>query len=107
MISKEYGWTDDVILDLPYFRFCQIIETVNRRKLKEEKFDLVKKEVIAKFIASVFVSGSYLTKDGKQELLNKVGDFSLIDKKIKTEEKKLPKKGSFERLVQLFGGGRK
>ena len=63
------------------------------------------KEVIAKFQAEISVLGSYLTKAGKIEVLERVNDFSIYrdETKGKKEEKKLPPVGSYERLMGLFG----
>lgn len=90
---------------MPYYRFCQIIETIDRKLLNEQKKEIEIKEAIAKFQASIFALGSYMTKEGKSEMLSSINDFSILkkeeEKKIK-EEKKLPPIGSFERLMGLF-----
>lgn len=108
MISKEYGWADTEILKLPYYRFCQIIETINRRLFGKQKLDLEIKEIIAKFETSIFALGSYLKKDGKQDLLDRINDFSIFkrdekENKKNEEEKKLPPVGSYEKIMSLFG----
>jgi len=109
LISKEYGWTDEVILKLPYYRFCQILETIDRRLLKEWKMKLEIKEVITRFETSIFALGAFLTKKGKNELLSIIDDFNIFkkDKTEKKEDKKLPKVGSYERLMNIFSGGHK
>lgn len=110
MISKEYGWADERIKKMPYYRFCQIIETISRRLSNELKRELEIKEVIAKFQATIFALGSYLSVRGKEEILSSINDFSILKKdkeKERKEEKKLPPIGSYERLMGLFGGGKK
>jgi len=104
LISKEYGWTDRIILNLPYFRFCQIMESINRRLVGEQKFDLRVKEITTKFLASILVVGSFLNKSGKTSLLEQVNEFCLLEEE-KVKEK-LPSFGSFERLMKVFGGKR-
>ncbi len=111
MISKEYGWADKRILKLPYYRFCQIRETINRRIFREQKLELEIKEAIAKFETSIFALGSYLKKDGKQDLLDRINDFTIFkrDEKEKEEGKeveKLPPVGSYEKIMNIFGGGK-
>ena len=70
------------------------------------------KEIIAKFQAEIFILGSYLTKEGKEEVLERINDFTILkkDKKDETkkekEDKKLPPKGSYERMMNIFGGGK-
>ena len=107
MISKEYGWADKRILKLPYYRFCQIRETINRRIFREQKLELEIKEAIAKFETSIFVLGSYLKQDGKQDLLDRINDFTIFkrdekENKKNEEEKKLPPVGSYEKIMGLF-----
>ena len=74
--------------------------------------ELEVKEIIAKFQAEIFILGSYLTKEGKTEVLERINDFTILkkDKKDETkkekEDKKLPPKGSYERMMNIFGGGK-
>ena len=35
MIQERYGWTDEIILDLPYARFIQIVETIGAAKTQQ------------------------------------------------------------------------
>lgn len=96
-----------MILSLPYFRFCQIIETINKRLVGELKFKLKTKELTTKFLASMFIASSFLTKDGKISLMKQIDTFFLLEeeeKKYKKEERELPLLGSFERLTKVFGG---
>lgn len=77
--------------------------------MREQKFKIEVKEVIARFEASIFTLGSFLTKKGKNEILNSIDNFTILkrDKKeVRKEEKKLPPKGSYERLMNIFGGKR-
>jgi len=107
LISKEYGWADGEIKILPYYRFCQIIETINRRLVDDYKRELEVKEIITRFETSIFTIGSYLTKEGKNEILSRINDFSILRKdkeEVKKEDKKLPPIGSYEKLMGLFGG---
>ena len=65
--------------------------------------------MIAKFQAEVFVLGSYLSKAGKIDVLERVNDFTLLKKdetKKEKEDKKLPPVGSFEKIMNIFGGGK-
>ncbi len=94
-----------MILNQPYFRFCQIVETITRRLLRKQKFDLEIKELVAKFLASIFVAGSFLTKEGKTSLIRHIDNFTLLKKeKEEKEEEKLPPSGSYETLMKFFGG---
>ena len=53
--------------------------------------------------------GAYLKKEGKQDILDRINDFTLFKKdetKKEKEDKKLPPKGSYERMMNIFGGGK-
>lgn len=108
MISKEYGWIDEIILKLPYFRFCQIAETIDRRLSEELRFELEAKEIVTRFQASIVTLNSSITKEGKREIMNIIDKFSIFEKKEKIgiEKKKLPPIGSFEKIMGFFGGSK-
>jgi len=75
--------------------------------LRERKFELEVKEVITRFTTSVYALGSFLTKAGKNDLLRSIDNFNILKKDEidkKEDNKKLPPVGSFEKLVNLFGG---
>lgn len=94
-------------MNLPYFRYCQIIETINKRLVGELKFELKTKELVTKFLGSMFIAGSFLTKEGKISLMKQIDEFFLLkeeEKERKKEGKELPLLGSFEKLMKTFGG---
>ena len=50
-----------------------------------------------------------MNKAGKIDVLERVNNFTLLKRdetKKEKEDKKLPPKGSFERIMNLFGGGK-
>lgn len=93
-----------MISKLAYFRFCQIIEAINRRLIREQKFKIKVKELTTKFLASIFIVGSFLSKQGKIDLVKQVDNFFLLKGEDKEKEKKLPPVSSFEKLMKYFGG---
>lgn len=36
MVQSRYGWQDDVILNLPYARFMDIVETISEMREREQ-----------------------------------------------------------------------
>lgn len=95
-----------MILSLPYFRFCQIIETINKRLVGKLKFELKTKELVTKFLGSMFIAGSFLNKEGKISLMKQIDEFFLLkeEETVCKKEEGLP--GSFEKLMKFFGGRR-
>jgi len=97
---------------LPYYRFCQIIETINERKNEEKIFQINLTEIIIKQISLYVVNCSMLVKNSKQELIDIIKDFSIIDREeinkneIKDDKYKDIKPGSFERIMSVFGGNK-
>jgi len=77
--------------------------------VNDYKRELEIKEIITRFETSIFTMGSYLKKEGKEDILNRINDFTLLKKektKKEKEDKKLPPVGSFEKIMNIFGGGK-
>lgn len=62
-MSKEYGWTDDQILDLTVKRFRQIVAAINRRNFMRRREEITLISWQTRNLAS-FIAGGYMT-DGK------------------------------------------
>lgn len=62
-MSKEYGWSDDQILDLTVRRFRQIVAAINRRNFlrRREEISLVSWQTRQ---LATYTAGGYMT-DGK------------------------------------------
>lgn len=124
MISSQYNWTDERILDLPICRIRQIVKDIEKR-LKAERLrqDLVL-EWQTRTLAA-FISGTVRVEKGsKNPLLEAVKDIKLVQdpgkpkavEKQPSEEHSLEwimehgsptadnSTGSFERAMQGFGG---
>jgi hypothetical protein len=57
LISAEYGWTDEQILDLTMERIAQVREVIWERRRIERHRDLVAREVELKTLASFIAAG--------------------------------------------------
>lgn len=62
-MSKEYGWTDDQILDLTVRRFRQIVAAIQRRNFMKRREEIALISWQTRQLAS-FVAGGYMI-DGK------------------------------------------
>lgn len=62
-MSKEYGWTDDQILDLTVRRFRQIVAAIRRRQLFERRERITLNSWMTRQLAT-FIAGGYMV-DGK------------------------------------------
>lgn len=109
MIESEYsGWKDEDVLNLPYFRFCQIIEAIRERQKENIKFKTSIEEIKTRFIASMLVNTSLIGRNGREELFEIIKNFKIIKDKEDIEEDKYPhiKPGTFERIMGLLGGSK-
>lgn len=102
MISKKCGWTDEYILDYPYFRFCQLLEEIYEDDKKEREFLISLEEMSIKILSKYIVISSMITKEGKLEMIDGIDKLFLTKEDKKIEDKKLPPKGSYERLMGIF-----
>lgn len=93
MISSEYGWADETILDLYVCRLRQIVSAVELRiKQRELKRDLVT-EWQTKTLAS-FIAGTVKVPKGKNNPLAKAVDkIRLVDDRDMPEEPEVDREG--------------
>jgi hypothetical protein len=94
LLSSEYGWTDDQILDLTMERIRQCRDVILERKVEDHKRDLRVKELEVQRMTA-YIAGAAGWKDG----VKNAGRFELYERT--PEDRPLP---SYERLTKLFGG---
>lgn len=104
LISSEYGWDSEMILNLPIRRFRQIVATITERKLI--KVDLDNKRALShtKIICS-FIAQTIPLEEGQKnpllELAQQLGENT--QKETKTSPVDV-EAGSYERFMAAFGG---
>lgn len=76
------------------------MEEIYEDEKVEKEFLVSLEETSIKILSKYIVISSMLTKGGKLEMLDGIDELSLMKK----DKKKLPKVGSFERIMNLFGG---
>lgn len=96
LISGEYGWTDDQILDLTLARMRQIREIIWERTEQERRSELRVREVELRTLAS-YIAASGGSKDG-------VKSAQRIRLVAPLEGEKDVQMIPYEKAVRLFGG---
>lgn len=77
LISFEYKWSDDVILDLPLCRIRQIMANIHLRKKEDFKIQASVAEWQTKVLASFIVSSGMADEDGRTQLHDAIRELSL------------------------------
>lgn len=90
LISNNYGWTDDQILDLTLQRMRQIREVIFERRAEARRLDLRDKESELRILASYMAQNKKAAKQAEKITLLKAPKGKAV----------VP---SFERAVGLFG----
>lgn len=89
MISSEYGWTDETILDLTLGRIRQIAAAITERKLAEDKREKSLIEWQTRLICA-FIAHSNPPMDGAENhLANYAAEISIDGKKESDSEEKI------------------
>lgn len=113
LLSSEYGWTDEQILDIPVRRLRQIVVSIETRRFIE---DLKFKRIAAwqTRTLAVFISSTIEVEKGKENtLLTAAQRIALDEGELKDLTVDIPKEeppsepavGSYERLMRGFAGG--
>lgn len=97
LISSEYGWTDDQILDLTLQRVRIAVEKIAERRRKEDEFRLLIAERITQSVIGAMVGLATSRRSGKQ-LMKLARSLRFFDRE--GEEDDLP---STEMMEHLFG----
>lgn len=98
LISKEYGWTDEVILDLTIGRLRQIEDVIGERHRERELSRLYTREAELRIIAECIAAGS-----GSAENMSAARSIQLFPRpdEVTSGDRPLP---SFESVKGMFGG---
>lgn len=96
LLSSEYGWTDDQILDLTLERLRQVREVVVERHGEEERHRLRLKEQELQVLCS-YIAGSAGHKDG-------VSSAARIRLLKPPDDEHEVKYVPYEKVGRLFGG---
>lgn len=104
LISSEYGWDSEAILNLPIRRFRQIVATISERIITnrdiENKRALSHTKIICSFIASTVP-----VEEGKENQLLKLAQTLGEPEQTKTKDPAVDvEAGSYERFMSAFGG---
>lgn len=112
MISSEYGWTDETILDLTIGRIRQVSAAITERKLAEEKKNRSLLAWQTRTICQFLAAANQSMEGGENHLLNAASEISLDTKpKSDSEEKsddsssERPIKYADSRALALFAKG--
>ena len=105
MISSEYGWTDETILDLKWARIRQITAAITLRKNRERVYSESIAEWQTKVVSQIIAATVPLEKKGAS---NPVADaanaISIFPEADATPANREPLPGSFERFMSMAGG---
>lgn len=117
LVSKEYGWTDEQIMDLPLVRLRQITAAINRRNYWEQRREQNLTSWMTRQLAS-FIAAGYMT-DGKSEnkalkaaqmlafdeieRLQLLAAEHMVDDRPRGQSAQEPARGSAERFMRTFG----
>lgn len=63
LVAKEYGWSDDQIMDLPVVRLRQIIAAIHRRQLMERRQAITLNSWMTRQITTFIAAGYMVEKD--------------------------------------------
>lgn len=89
---------------MPYFRFCQTLEAIYKRRDKDRIFYAMVQETQAKFLATIIASTTALTEKGRMMLNENINKFAILGTKPpKSEKKELPV-GGYEQAMDYFKG---
>jgi hypothetical protein len=77
LISSQYGWTDEQILDLPFGRYMQIISAIRIRKYMDNREENARISWLGRAITS-FVAAGYMT-DGDNPAIEMANQLSIDD----------------------------
>ena len=106
LISSEYGWHDDQILDLTLARMQQIVSTISIRTQSASRERKLELSWAVRTLAS-FVAAGYQTEDNS-EAMEAVSNISIDDIEQAIMKSDLPvpppevKAGSTEKLMRAF-----
>lgn len=114
MVSKEYGWTDDVIMDLTVSRLRQILAAIERRSYLEQRrqTSLISWQTrqLATFIAAGYMTdgkkGNPAIKAAQSLAFDDIEAAQLEEAEIRaTQQPRVTenKAGSFERFMGSMG----
>ena len=96
LISAEYGWTDDQILDLTLGRIRLALESIEVRRNHGREFQLMVAEAITKTIVGAMPALAQSKKAGKS-LANMAKHLSFLPR---DREESLPSTQSVERMFR-------
>lgn len=106
-ISSEYGWTDDVILDLTFCRFRQILTAIAQRQYESKRNQDLQVSWQVRTLAT-YIAAGYMV-DGENKALDQAQLISLdpverefLDKTAHLPQQKEPARGSFEKLTSML-----
>lgn len=104
LISSEYGWDSEKILDLPIRRFRQVVATITERLTIKREFENKRALSHTKIICS-FIAHTVPIEEGQENPLLKLAQ--QIGEPEQKETKASPadvEAGSYERFMAAFGG---
>lgn len=114
-MSSEYGWTDEVIGNLPLGRFRQITAAIQTRRYFQERAENSRISWLTRTLAGYIVGGYMAEAKDKQPSLDAISQLSLDDVEAEylragaglpaPAKSAEPRAGSFERLMGLMGPG--
>lgn len=110
LVSSEYGWTDEYILnEVPIRRLRQITAAIMERKLLADRERQLEIGWQTRALARIIVSTSMLDKDGKEVMFGEVDKISLDKDELENlqQQETIPKEpevGSYERFTKLMSG---
>lgn len=105
LVSSEYGWGDEYILELPLVRLRQITAAIQRRRYLKTREENSRFSWLGRNLAS-FIAAGYMT-EGENPALEKARTIAFDDiEAAALGDSTAPgenKEGSFERLMKAFG----
>lgn len=122
LISSQYGWDDEQILDLGFARYLQIISSIKIRQYLDTREENARVSWLARNVAT-FIAASIMSDDNSEaiEAASRLA-YDDVERAILSSDesvsdadwqpgdpavvKREPKAGSFESLVGALGGTR-
>ena len=110
LIEVEYGWTDEVILELTLERINQILDKILDRKTDEEKLSTRKFKFIGKCIEVstkmicqyLILTNPYIEPAGKNQALQNIDKFKLVSDDDMIQESQIDDKIVYNKTEDLM-----
>lgn len=108
LISAEYGWSDDVILDLTLRRIRQIVSAISQRQFLQRRLTDQQITWMARVVTSFMVATTPTEKagqlDGLHQAANRLAFGTESVPESEQEETNEPTRGSYEKFTSMMFG---